>query len=309
VDQEGLVVKTTGSWHSVKNKDGIIQCKAAGKLKTHGIKATNPITVGDQVAFRWDNENDVGLITAIRPRRNYIIRKSIKLSKQYHLIAANIDQALLIVSTMDPKTPREFIDRYLLTTEAYEIETKIIFNKTDLPEKEKDIRELENIKNLYGHIGYECISVSALEGTNMDMLKNLFKNRLSLLSGNSGVGKSTILNKIDPTLNLKVTEISKFHKTGKHTTTFSELFELKSGGYVIDTPGIRGFGLIDIEKNEVGMYFKEIFKASAHCSYHNCSHTHEPDCYVKQLVAENEIAESRYKSYLNIFNDENEKYR
>lgn len=309
VEQEGIVVKSTGSWHNVKTGSGMVSCKAAGRLKTHDIKATNPVTVGDWVTFRLEKEENVGIITAIKPRKNYIIRKSTKLSKQYHLMAANIDQALLVISLINPRTPLEFIDRYLLTTEAYQIETKIILNKVDLLTDEKLKQQYEQIKSLYSDIGYECLGMSAAKGDNLDILIDLLKNKISLFSGNSGVGKSTIINAIDPELNLKVEDISKSHKTGKHTTTFSELFPLSIGGYIIDTPGIRGFGIIDVEKNEVGMYFKEIFKASEQCQFHNCTHTHEPNCHVKELVSRNKIAESRYKSYLNIFYDENEKYR
>ncbi len=304
----GLIVKTTGSIHTVKYETEFINCKIKGNYRLKDIKTTNPVTVGDIVDFYQEESGKLGLITRIHERRNYIIRKSINLSKEAHLLAANIDQAFLIITLAFPETRLEFIDRFLITAEAYHIVTKLIINKLDLYNKVK-LEYLQHVKNIYSAIGYECIEISALSGTNIDRLVVMMKDKINLIAGNSGVGKSTLINFIEPKLNLKVDEISDYHKTGKHTTTFSEMFEMDFGGYLIDTPGIKGFGIIDFDRQEVGHFFPEIFKASANCQYYNCSHTHEPNCAVKKAVGEGSIADSRYRSYMHILNDKNQKYR
>lgn len=306
--QKGLVLKTTGSWHSVKCGSKVINCKIKGNYRLKGIKTTNPVAVGDKVDFYIDRKSEIGLITGIQERKNYIIRRSINLSKEAHLLAANIDEAFLVITLSRPETSLEFIDRFLVTAEAYHIVTTLIFNKFDIYDKVK-LEELEKIKNIYTSIGYECIETSATEQINIEILKDKMKNKINLVAGNSGVGKSTLINCIDPSLDLKVDDISDFHKTGKHTTTFSEMFELESGGYVIDTPGIKGFGIIDFEKQETGLFFPEIFRISAGCQFYNCSHTHEPNCAVKNAVEKGMIAASRYRSYVSILYDQNEKYR
>jgi ribosome biogenesis GTPase len=310
LELSGVITKSTGSWHFVKTEmHGIVPCKAAGKLRIKGIKATNPVTVGDQVFFDFKENENNGFITQIVPRENYIIRKSIKLSKQHHLIAANIDQSVLVVCTKMPETPLEFIDRFLLSAEAYFIPSILVFNKTDLLTKEDDKLFRKNVIHIYESIGYSCIEVSAKTGYQMDRLKELLENKRSLISGNSGVGKSSLINAIDENLDLKTGEISDVHETGKHITTYSEMYNLAFGGEIIDTPGIRGFGIIDIDKNEVGLYFKEIFHTSKNCKYTNCTHIHEPGCAVIEAAEAGKISFSRYKSYVNIFYDDNEKYR
>ncbi|MBN2611830.1 MAG: ribosome small subunit-dependent GTPase A [Bacteroidales bacterium] len=306
--ETGLVIKTTGSLHTVKKNSVKVNCKIKGNYRIKGIKTTNPVTVGDIVDFYQENEGETGWITRIHERKNYIIRRSINLSKEAHLIAANIDQAFLIISLTMPETPLEFIDRFLITAEAYHIVSTLIFNKIDLYDKVK-LEYLNHLKSIYTAIGYECIETSAVTGENIDKLKQTMQNKITLVAGNSGVGKSTLINCIDPKLNLKVDGISEYHKTGKHTTTFSEMFELEYGGYIIDTPGIKGFGIIDFEKQEIGLFFPEIFKMSEKCQFYNCTHTHEPNCAVRKAVEEGKIAASRYRSYTNILFDNNNKYR
>ena len=306
--QEGLVIKTTGSWHSVQHGLKVINCKIKGNYRLKGIKTTNPVVVGDIVDFYIESKSEIGLITRIKERKNYIIRRSINLSKETQLLAANIDQAFLVFTLSRPESSLEFIDRFLVTAEAYHIVTILIINKIDIYDKVK-LEELKGIKNIYTSIGYECIETSAIKKTNIEILKDKMKNKINLMAGNSGVGKSTLINSIDPKLDLKVDDISDFHKTGKHTTTFSEMFALEFGGYIIDTPGIKGFGIIDFEKQEAGLFFPEIFKISAGCQFYNCSHTHEPKCAVKKAVETGVISASRYRSYVNILYDQNEKYR
>ncbi len=305
---KGLIVKTTGSWHTVKDGEKIINCKIKGNYRQKGLKTTNPVAVGDIVDYISKDENDIGWITTIYERENYVIRKATKLSKEAHLLAANIDQALLIVTLILPETPLEFIDRFLVTAEAYHINTKLIFNKTDLYNNEI-LEYLNQITHIYSSIGYNCIKTSAVTEQNINKIKKILKDKISLIAGNSGVGKTALINCINPGLNLKVDEISKYHKTGKHTTTFSEMFELDFGGYVIDSPGIKGFGIIDFKNQEKALFFPEIFKTSENCQYYNCSHTHEPKCAVKLAVEQGTIAKSRYRSYINILDDENKKYR
>lgn len=306
--QSGIILKTTGSHYKVKLSNGsIIDTSIRGKLRLKGIKTTNPVTVGDIVDVEIQNDGS-GIIINIHPRKNYIIRKSSNLSREAHIIAANIDQTLLIVTVTQPLTQFAFIDRYLVTAEAYSIPAILIFNKTDLINNSlKPI--LDEYIHIYESIGYKCVQVSGINGLNINILKDLIKNKISLISGNSGVGKSTLINAVEPSLNLKVDEISKAHLLGKHTTTFSEMFELSFGGYIIDTPGIKGFGLIDIDKNELYHFFPEIFKFSKGCKFYNCTHIHEPECAVIDAVNRGEISASRYINYVNIYNDDNEKYR
>jgi ribosome biogenesis GTPase len=306
--QEGLVIKSTGSWHSVKYGSKIVNCKIKGNYRLKGLKTTNPVAVGDIVEFNTESNSDIGIITRISKRKNYIIRRSINLSREAQLLAANIDQAFLVVTLIKPETSLEFIDRFLVTAEAYHIDTILVINKLDLY-NEVLLKSLEKTKNIYASIGYDCIETSALKQTNIKALTEKMKNKINLMAGNSGVGKSALINCINPKLNLKVNDISDYHEAGKHTTTFSEMFALDSGGYIIDTPGIKGFGIIDFEKQETGLFFPEIFKVSADCQFYNCTHTHEPKCAVKKGVETGLISPSRYRSYVHIFHDQNEKYR
>lgn len=306
--KKGLVLKTTGSRYTIRDNDGkIFFCSIRGKLRLKGVKTTNPITVGDYVDFEVD-EGDVGAISRVHDRKNYIIRRSTNLSRESHVIAANLDQTLLIVTIEFPETQLAFIDRYLVTAEAYRIPTTLVFNKTDLYTDEM-IAKLNDYISIYSKIGYPCIQVSAETGQNLVELRNILAGKVSLISGNSGVGKSTLINKIAPELNLKTELISSYHLMGKHTTTFSEMFELSFGGFIIDTPGIKGFGLVDIDNDELYHYFPEIFKIASDCKFYNCTHIHEPGCAVISAVDEGIISPSRYISYLSIHDDDNEKYR
>lgn len=305
----GLVFKSTGSLFLVRTINGkTIPCNIRGKLRLTVSKSTNPVVVGDWVDVEIEEDGTRGNITEVKDRRNYIVRKSVNLSRQNHVIAANIDQTCLVVTLINPVTNTEFIDRYLCTAEAYRIPVIIIFNKIDIYD-EVLLSYLDELKIIYNKIGYNCISISAKENIGLDELKSLLNKKVSLISGNSGVGKSTLINSLEPDFNLKVAEISNYHLKGKHTTTFSEMFELTDGGFIIDTPGIKGFGLINIKNDELFHYFREIFSLSQNCQYYNCTHTHEPNCAVKDSVTSGEIAESRYRSYLNILLDENEKHR
>jgi len=306
--REGLVIKSTGSRFRVRESDGSInECVIKGKFRTHGIKGTNPVAVGDMVVFDPGDE-ETGIIKEIKQRRNYIIRKSPNLSKQYQIIAANIDQALIIISLREPETQIEFIDRFLVAAEAFRIPVKLVFNKIDLY-SEEELQKLDALINIYESIGYKCFKLSLETGKGFNIIEEMFNDSVSLVSGNSGVGKSTLLKKLDPRLDLKVDSISDYHKQGKHTTTFAEMFLLPSGGYIIDTPGIKGFGLIDFAKEEIYHFFPEIFKISLACKYHNCIHIDEPGCAVKEAAEKGEIVWSRYRSYLNIMFDTNSKYR
>jgi len=305
----GIVIKSTGSWYKVKINDGrLINCNIKGFFRTKGIRATNPVTVGDIVDFVVNADMETGLITNLHPRKNYLIRRSSNLSKEYQLLAANIDTAWIIASLKAPRTLPEFIDRLLVTTEAYRIQSKIVFNKIDLYDNELMTLLNEQIK-MYSNIGYECFQISVNNKVNLDSLKNEFKDKVNVLAGNSGVGKSSILNAIDPGLNIKTLKISGYHNQGKHSTSFPEMHELKNGGYVIDTPGIRGFGIIDLQKNEIYHFFPEIFKISSECQFSNCLHIHEPGCAVKKAVDEGKIYPSRYSSYISIMEDNYIKYR
>jgi len=306
--RKGLVLKTTGSRYTVQDDEGeIFFCTIRGKLRLKEVKTTNPITVGDIVDFEIDDSNS-GTISNVHDRKNYIIRRSTNLSRESHIIAANIDQALLVITVEFPETQLAFIDRYLVTAEAYSIPAILIFNKIDLYQNEI-IDKLNAYIDIYTKIGYPCYKVSAQTGENIDVIKTLLVGKVSLISGNSGVGKSTLINKIDPALELKTEQISSYHLKGKHTTTFSEMFPLSNDGFIIDTPGIKGFGLIDIGKDELYHFFPEIFKKSKECRFHNCTHIHEPGCAVIKAVDSGDISPSRYISYLSIYDDENDKYR
>ncbi len=305
----GVVTKSTGSWYTVRAKDDvIINCRIKGKFRISGIKSTNPVTVGDIVDIEIEESNENGIIYKIHDRKNYIIRKSVNLSKQTHIIAANIDQAFLLVTLKDPQTFTSFIDRFLATAEAYSITTVILFNKIDIYSKEL-LKQKQDLEKTYRDIGYECLDVSAKENINIGKLKTIMKGRVNMFSGHSGVGKSTLINTISPDLNLKTSEISIQHKQGQHTTTFAEMFHLPFGGYIIDTPGIKGFGVVDFAEEEIGDFFPEIFALKGQCKFNNCLHTNEPKCAIKKAIETNKIAISRYKSYLQLLAGEDENYR
>ncbi|MDA3952669.1 MAG: ribosome small subunit-dependent GTPase A [Bacteroidales bacterium] len=308
--KKGLIIKSTGSWYSVKDSETgeFVSCNIRGKLRIKGIKSTNPVAVGDIVEYDVSEEYETGVIKNIIARRNYIIRKSTNLSKQTHIIAANIDQAIIMVTIAFPVTYTIFIDRFLITAEAYEIPAKIIFNKTDLY-NEKQAQYLNELVFIYESAGYECLTTSVKNKTNIDNVKTLLQNKTSLIAGNSGVGKSSLINLIDSSLDLKTSEISDSHKSGKHTTTFAEMYELSFGGYIIDTPGIRGFGLHDINKEELFHFFPEIFKISKNCKYHNCTHVHEPGCAIKDAVENGIVSLLRYENYLSILFGDESKHR
>lgn len=306
---QGLVIKNTGSWYTVKTDDGAtVDCKIKGNFRLKGIRSTNPVAVGDHVEI-VRNQEGTAFITNICDRRNYIIRKSQNLSKQSHIIAANVDQAFLLVTVNHPQTSTIFIDRFLATAEAYSVPVVLVFNKSDiLSDEERHYQEM--MMTLYRTIGYECVAISAATGAGAETLLPMLKDKITLLSGNSGVGKSTLINRILPGANLRTAEISDAHNTGMHTTTFSEMLQLPGGGYIIDTPGIKGFGTFNIEPEELTSYFKDIFHFSKNCRFSNCTHTHEPGCAVLRAVEEHYIAESRYQSYLSMLTDKDEnKYR
>jgi len=313
-EREGIVFKSTGSWYTVKSGAEFFLCRIKGLLRIKGLRTTNPLSVGDIVAFVpqdefSENGMPLGVVTRLKERKNYIIRRSVNLSRESHIIAANIDCAFIVATVNYPVTYLNFIDRFLVTAEAYSIPSVIVINKYDCynPTEQKHVSEWFH---LYNRIGYDVIVTSADTGKGLDELVKRMKGKINVFVGLSGVGKSTLINKIDPLLQLKTDHLSEYHQAGKHTTTFSEMFSLSFGGYIVDTPGIRSFGMIDMKNDDVSHYFPEIFKVAGQCKFHNCSHTHEPGCAVIEALQKDLISTSRYESYLSILNeDEDEKYR
>ena len=307
---DGLVIKNTGSWYVVHTDNGEdVNCKIKGNFRLKGIRTTNPVAVGDRVTISVNPDGNA-FITAIQPRKNYIIRRASNLSKESHIIAANLDCAFLVVTLAHPVTSTTFIDRFLATAEAYRVPAVLLINKVDLLTDDEDKEYCEAVASLYRTIGYDVLEISALTGEGMTELRERLKDKISLFSGNSGVGKSTIINALLPDLDLRTGSISDMHDTGMHTTTFSEMFPLPSGGWIIDTPGVRGFGTIEFDRNEVSHFFPEIFAIGKNCRYGDCTHTHEPQCAVRQALDEQRIAPSRYNSYLSILQDADpDKYR
>ena len=307
----GLVFKSTGSWYTVKTINGkVYECRIKGKFRLKGIKSTNPLAVGDYVDFELETKNNeiTGIIHKIHERDNYIVRKAVNLSKQTHIIAANINQVFLLVTINNPPTFTSFIDRFLVTTEAYSVKAVLLFNKIDTYDAET-LLEVKYLAALYRKIGYDCIGISAKSGKNIDKVKDLMKDKVSMFTGHSGVGKSTLINAIEPGLDLKTKAISLQHLQGQHTTTFAEMFELSFNARIIDTPGIKGFGVVDMEKEEIGDYFPEFFRLKQDCKFNNCLHLKEPKCAIKKGLETDEIAFSRYRSYLQILEGEDEHYR
>jgi ribosome biogenesis GTPase len=305
---KGLVYKSTGSWYQVKSDEGnFYQCRIKGKLRLSGIRSTSPVAVGDRVGFDLDDEA-IGVIHTIEERENYLVRKSVNLSKQLHIIGANIDLVFLVITLRNPETFTTFIDRFLVSAAAFGIETVLLFNKMD-QYTEEELEMVNELKDLYTSIGYQSVFCSTKSGQGMSELRNLMKENTSIFSGHSGVGKSTLINTVAPELRLKIGEISEQHGQGQHTTTFAEMFDLSFGGRIIDSPGIRGFGIADIDKEEIARYFKEFFKASENCKFNNCQHLSEPGCAVKSKLEDGTIAESRYQSYLSMVLEEEGPYR
>lgn len=305
--ERGIVIKSTGSNYLVKQDSGdIVNCRIKGRMRQDDIRSTNPVAVGDYVMVELDDEG--GVIDEVLERKNHIVRRSSNLSKQMHVIAANVDQAVLLVTINYPITTAVFIDRFLAAAEAYRIPVVIVFNKIDRYDS-KHMEDLWYYQALYQSIGYETLTVSAKKQEDLSDFKNILKDKISVVAGHSGVGKSTIINRIEPGLNLKTAEISNYHLQGKHTTSYAEMHELSFGGYIIDTPGVRGFGLIDIEKEEISHFFREIFEMSKKCQFNNCIHEREPGCAVKEAVEEGTIALTRYQSYINVLMNNDGKYR
>ncbi len=307
----GLVYKSTGSWYTVRTAEGeLFECRIKGKFRIKGIKSTNPIAVGDWVDFELNEAGDeiTGLIHTIHERKNYLIRKSVNLSKQVHIIAANVDLLFILVTIDNPITTTSFIDRLLVTAEAYGIEAVLIFNKVDTF-SEETLDEQLYLQYVYENIGYKCLRVSAEKEKGLEALKELMKDKVSMFTGHSGVGKSTLVNVLEPGLNLKTKQISEQHQQGQHTTTFAEMYDLNFDAKIIDTPGIRGFGIVDMEPQEVGDYFPEFFELKDQCKFNNCLHREEPNCAVKDALDRDEIAWSRYKSYIQILDGDEENYR
>ena len=306
---KGIVIKSTGSRYRVLPDDGsIIECSIRGKMRINAVRTTNPVAVGDYVLFEKDIKTGTGVITEILDRKNYILRKSSNLSKQSQILATNIDQVILMITIILPETQPEFIDRFLITAEAYRIPAILLFNKTDLYGDEEN-GKLSVYEEIYRNIGYKVLSVSVEKDKDLESVKELLKDKVTLVSGNSGVGKTSLLNRLNPSLQLKTGEISEYHKQGRHITTFPEMHPMPFGGYVIDTPGIRGFGVVDMEKNELYHFFPEIFQAAGNCRFYNCLHLDEPGCAVRKAVEEGRISIMRYKSYLGIIDTDESKYR
>ncbi|TRZ44382.1 ribosome small subunit-dependent GTPase A [Robertkochia solimangrovi] len=307
----GTVYKSTGSWYVVKAVDGVYyNCRIKGKFRIKGIKSTNPVSVGDVVDFELEEIGDetIGVISYIHDRKNYVIRKSVKLSKRTHIIAANVDLAFLMVTLNNPKTYTDFIDRFLVTAEAYDVTPFLLFNKMDTYNLD-ELAEIEYLISIYDAIGYGHLKISAINMEHTEELRELMKGKTCMFSGHSGVGKSTLINVLQPGLELKTSEISEQHKQGQHTTTFAEMFDLDFGARIIDTPGIKGFGIVDMEKDEIGDYFPEFFALKSSCKFNNCLHLDEPHCAVKDALEKGEVAWSRYKSYIQILEGEEENYR
>ncbi|MFC4632683.1 ribosome small subunit-dependent GTPase A [Dokdonia ponticola] len=307
----GTVYKSTGSWYTVKTEQNQwYECRIKGKFRIQGIKSTNPVAVGDIVDFDLDTKSDVetGVITNIHHRENYIIRKSVNLSKQTHIIASNVDQVFLLVTLNNPPTFTAFIDRFLITAEAYGIKAILLFNKIDTY-TEDELLEIKFLAAMYRDIGYECMGISALKQTNVDAVKKQMEGKVNMFTGHSGVGKSTLVNAIEPNLNLKTKEISTQHMQGQHTTTFAEMYDLSFNAKIIDTPGIKGFGIVDMEREEIGNYFPEFFALKSDCKFNNCLHLEEPKCAVKEALDNDELHWSRYKSYVQIMEGDEEQYR
>ena len=301
--QEGIIIKSTGSWYEVRNEDGeVVLCRLRGKIRLDGIRTTNPVAVGDKVIFEKENNKDTCVINKILPRYNVIVRKSVNLSKASHIIASNIDQAILVATIAQPRTSTGFMDRFLVTAEAYHIPTTIVFNKCDL----YDVEQLAYAKEListFENIGYHAFMVSAKTGFHCDELKEIMKDKVNLFSGHSGVGKSALINRLDSNLNVRVGDISEVHEKGKHTTTFSQMFPLAFGGYIIDSPGIKEFGLYDMEKETLAQRFPEMRNLMHECKFSNCTHLHEPHCAIKEAVEQNVIADWRYTDSCNMMAD------
>jgi len=305
---KGVVLKSTGSWYQVRDLENreLFDCRIKGKFRVAGIKSTNPLAVGDFVEFELEEKDErQGIIQAIEDRKNYIVRKSVNLSKRVHIIASNMDQALLVTTLAQPMTSTGFMDRFLATAEAYSIPTVIVFNKIDVY-GEEELMELEYREAVYSAIGYKVLKTSATEGQGLEELKDILEGKTTLLSGHSGVGKSTLVNAIEPELDLRTGEVSNSHRKGQHTTTFAEMYPLTIGGDIIDTPGIKGFGMVNMEKEEISHFFPELFALSKECRFHNCLHVNEPQCAVKEALEANKIAPTRYESYLNQLNDYDE---
>jgi ribosome biogenesis GTPase len=306
--KKGLVIKSTGSWFNILDAGKVVSCRIKGKFRIKDIKTTNPITVGDKVSYKLLDDG-TGLIMGIDERKNYIIRKATSFHKEAQLLATNIDLLFLMITLKFPETQPEFIDRILVTAEAYHIESIILVNKIDLLNKKDEDPIIKRFVHTYELAGYQCIPMSLKSGYGVEEIRKLLQGKINLIAGNSGVGKTSLINYLSPGLNLKIDNISEYHQSGKHTTTFSELFTLNENTYIIDSPGIRGFGLIDISKEEIGLFFPEIFRISKNCKFYNCTHLHEPGCAVMEGIEKGLIGKTRYKSYVSMVTEENTKYR